>query len=151
MESIKNSIENEVWSTSAGPTKKLINAFRTVDNVALIFSVNESRSFQGFALIQGEPDPNYKKEFFTNDNSTSIQFADNWIVRCEYPFAEMYGLPNNPMNENMPIKQSKNGQELPFKLGNYLCHLIYNYKDPSTKIINELDSITSKAGGGSYQ
>lgn len=69
MESIKNSIENEVWSTSAGPTKKLMNAFRTVDNVILIFSVNESRCFQGFAVILGDPDPNYKKEFFTNDNN----------------------------------------------------------------------------------
>eukprot|EP00349_Pseudokeronopsis_sp_Brazil_P005839 CAMPEP_0202975576 /NCGR_PEP_ID=MMETSP1396-20130829/70183_1 /ASSEMBLY_ACC=CAM_ASM_000872 /TAXON_ID= /ORGANISM="Pseudokeronopsis sp., Strain Brazil" /LENGTH=32 /DNA_ID= /DNA_START= /DNA_END= /DNA_ORIENTATION= len=32
------------------------------------------------------------------------------------------------MNENLPVKQSKNGQELPFKLGNMLCQLLVNYK-----------------------
>jgi hypothetical protein len=45
------------------------------------------------------------------------------------------------MNENMPIKQSKNGQELPFKLGNYVCHLMYNFEDPSKKIHTTLDKM----------
>mmetsp|Transcript_11655 Transcript_11655/g.11580 ORF Transcript_11655/g.11580 Transcript_11655/m.11580 type:complete len:107 (+) Transcript_11655:84-404(+) len=58
-ESVKTSIKHEVWSTSAGPTKKLTNAFKSSDYVVLIFSVNESRSFQGFGLMVGEPDPNY--------------------------------------------------------------------------------------------
>lgn len=30
-ESLKVSIENEVWATTAGPTKKLTNAFKNVD------------------------------------------------------------------------------------------------------------------------
>ena len=44
-DSIQISIENGVWSTSAGPTKKLTNAYKNSDHVILIFSVNESRSF----------------------------------------------------------------------------------------------------------
>jgi len=67
MESIQTSIEHGVWSTSAGPTKKLTNAFKTSDHVILIFSVNESRSFQGFALMEGEPDPNLRSDLFIND------------------------------------------------------------------------------------
>jgi hypothetical protein len=60
LESIQTSIQNEVWATSAGPTKKLYNAFKSVDHVVLFFSVNESRAFQGIALMNGEPDPEYK-------------------------------------------------------------------------------------------
>ena len=45
MDSILTSIEHEVWSTTQGPTTKLQKAFKTSDNVVLIFSVNESRSF----------------------------------------------------------------------------------------------------------
>ena len=59
-DSIQISIEHGVWSTSAGPTKKLTNAFRSSDNVILIFSVNESRSFQGFAIMESEPNPDLK-------------------------------------------------------------------------------------------
>lgn len=44
-DSIRLSIEHSVWSTSSGPTKKLSNAFKSADNVVLIFSVNESRGF----------------------------------------------------------------------------------------------------------
>ena len=52
-------------------------------------------------------------------------------------------MPNNPMNEDLPIKQSKNGQELPFKHGNFLSNLIYNYRSPEcdTKILVTLDKI----------
>ena len=56
-----------MWATSAGPTKKLTNAFKSSDHVVLIFSVNESRSFQGFALMESEPDPNYLPEYFKSD------------------------------------------------------------------------------------
>jgi YT521-B-like domain len=61
-----------VWATSAGPTKKLTNAFKSADYVFLIFSVNESRSFQGFALMESEPDPNYKPEYFMSTEDSPI-------------------------------------------------------------------------------
>jgi hypothetical protein len=61
-----------VWATSPGPTKKLSNAYRNSDHVILIFSVNESRSFQGFALMESEPDPDYKSEFFVAKEGASV-------------------------------------------------------------------------------
>jgi hypothetical protein len=70
-----------VWATSPGPTKKLTNAFKNADHVILIFSVNESRSFQGFALMESEPDVNYKKEYFSSEPNSVIQFAGNFKVR----------------------------------------------------------------------
>jgi hypothetical protein len=71
-ESIQISIDHGVWSTSAGPTKKLTNAYKTADHVILIFSVNESRSYQGFAVMESEPDPNYKSEYFMSTEESPI-------------------------------------------------------------------------------
>ena len=70
-----------MWSTSPGPTKKLTSAFQNSDNVILIFSVNESRSFYGFAMMESEPDPNLMKDLFVSDEASPIQFADNFRVK----------------------------------------------------------------------
>lgn len=127
LQQIEISREHSVWATTPGPTNKLTKAFRLSDQVILIFSVNESRSIQGFALMESEPDPEYKKEFFKNDElllaqaqantqmiqQQTLQFADNfrvrWILSCDYQFKDLEHLPPNPMNDNLPIKQSKNG------------------------------------------
>lgn len=47
------------------------------------------------------------------------------------------------MNEELPIKQSKNGQELPFKLGNFLVNLIYmnSKNDPQSKVFCSLEQL----------
>jgi hypothetical protein len=71
-QSIQTSIDQSVWSTSAGPTKKLKNAYQNADHVILIFSVNESRSYQGFARMESEPDPNYKPELFMSTEESPI-------------------------------------------------------------------------------
>lgn len=58
--------------------------------------------------MESEPDPSIKSDVFVADNSSQIQFADNfkvrWIVSCDFPFSKLMHLPPNPMNENMPIK-----------------------------------------------
>ena len=97
--------------------------------------------------MQSEPDPNYMPEFFVTTEESPIQFADNfkvrWIIQCNQMFNYFDDLPTNPMNEDLPIKQSKNGQELPFKLGNYLCYLLYNSKqsDLQTKVLCPISEI----------
>ena len=87
-ESLEISQKHQVWATSPGPTKKLTNAFKNSDHVILIFSVNESRSFQGFALMESEPDTNYQKEYFQSEEDSPIQFAGNfkvrWIVQGDF-------------------------------------------------------------------
>ena len=45
VENLEISIRNGAWATTSGPSKKLTHGFRTVDNVILIFSVNESSAF----------------------------------------------------------------------------------------------------------
>ena len=64
LENITNSMEHGVWATTHGPTKKLVHAFRTVENVILIFSLTESSSFQGVARMETEPDSKLKPHIF---------------------------------------------------------------------------------------
>lgn len=59
-------------------------------------------------------------------------FKVNWLLKCSYPFRDLDHLPGNPLNENMPIQKSFNGQELPLKLGNYLAHLLLKEGAPSS-------------------
>jgi len=44
-ENINISREYSLWATTSGPTKKLVHAFNTVENVILIYSLTESSSF----------------------------------------------------------------------------------------------------------
>lgn len=89
-ESIETSMKHSVWATTPGPTKKLTNAFKTSDNVILIFSVNESRSLQGVALMESEPSPDYLPEVFKNDANSSVIYSGNfkvkWILTCDFSF-----------------------------------------------------------------
>mmetsp|Transcript_60168 Transcript_60168/g.82688 ORF Transcript_60168/g.82688 Transcript_60168/m.82688 type:complete len:86 (+) Transcript_60168:414-671(+) len=64
LESVLLSIKHNVWSTSLGPTEKLVDAFRRVDNVILFFSVNESGGFQGYARMMANPCASYKPGLF---------------------------------------------------------------------------------------
>jgi hypothetical protein len=54
-QSLIDSLKYGLWRTTNGPKKKLVNAFHLVDNVILIFSINESGGFQGIARMESEP------------------------------------------------------------------------------------------------
>jgi hypothetical protein len=61
-ENLQMSLKEEVWATTLKPTRKLQTHFQKVDNIILIFSVNESSCFQGIARMESRPDPNYKPD-----------------------------------------------------------------------------------------
>lgn len=49
-------------------------------------------------------------------------FNVEWVRRYDLSFKETEGL-FNPLNENKPVKISRDGQELPLPLGLQLCQL----------------------------
>ena len=115
-----------------------MHAFKNSDNVIMMFSLTESSSFQGIARMEGEPDPNYKPEFFQKNkseinnlnyyNNSHLNFQPNfkitWLLKCQYPFRDLDHLPGNPLNDNEPVFKGFNGQEIPARIGNYLSHLM---------------------------
>tara|TARA_B110000285_G_scaffold14021_1_gene13820 strand:- start:949 stop:1194 length:246 start_codon:yes stop_codon:yes gene_type:complete len=45
IENLNVSLQNGAWATTSGPSRKLCYALKSVENVILIFSVNESSCF----------------------------------------------------------------------------------------------------------
>ena len=83
LESVQISQEHGVWATTYGPTRKLTEAFKNKqNNIYLIFSVNESGGYQGYARMMGKPDPKLKPHIFCRDDS-SIPYEDNFPVKWE--------------------------------------------------------------------
>lgn len=52
----------------------------------------------------------------------SNSFNVDWVRRYDLPFRSTEGL-TNPLNENKPVKISRDGQELPSPLGLQLCNM----------------------------
>ena len=109
LESVQLSIEHGVWSTTYGPTRKLETALAQKNNCShyLIFSVNESGGYQGFAKLSGRSDPKLKQNIFKKHNE-SIQYVANFPVEWKtclmlYSFRNLHNFPPNPLNEGRTI------------------------------------------------
>ena len=75
--------------------------------------------------MKGMPDSKYRPDCFVKGKNAPVQYCDNfpleWIVKnIFFHFRNLNNFPPNPLNENKTIMQSKNGQEIPFRQGNYL-------------------------------
>lgn len=109
LKSIEISMEHGVWSTTIGPTRRLAEAYkgRQQSAIYLIFSVNESGGYQGFAKLIGMPNPKFKPQFFQR-TPDSIAYEDNfqikWLTKLMlYPFRNLNYFPLNPYNEDKTI------------------------------------------------
>jgi len=114
------SIENSVWATQRHNEEKLNEALQNAPHVILIFSVNCSGSFQGYAKMLGRVGSSKKAHVF---NGYGRAFDVHWLRLDDLDFAEVSGL-INPWNENKSVKISRDGQELPNSVGRQLCEMI---------------------------
>ena len=146
--SIETSQKEGIWSTTFGPTKKLSDAYKNNAHVVLIFSINESGGYQGFAMMKGAPSPTLKPHLFKRTAQSPIAYQDNFPVEwrakgIHYHFKNLNNFPTNPLNRNteddafLTIMQSKNCQEIPFKHGNYLVQALLQYQDKHRKHANQ--------------
>jgi len=124
-ENIQISQKNQVWATTRSNTTKLVSSFKSSDNVILLFSVNESRHFQGYAKMVSPPTKSMLPHIFGVDASMYLgfNFQVQWLSTQELSFQKVHNVVN-PWNENLPIKISRDCQEVPMGIGNYICSLI---------------------------
>ncbi|CAF1355043.1 unnamed protein product [Rotaria magnacalcarata] len=132
-----------VWSTPPANENKLNRAFRQHRNVILIFSVAESKAFQGFARMSGEArhdsQPiNWVLPPGMSNRAFSGVIHIDWISRRSLPFNQTLHL-FNPWNENKPVKIGRDGQEIEPRCGEALCRLFP--PDPTIDLV----SISRKA------
>nr|GMD09604.1 30-kDa cleavage and polyadenylation specificity factor 30-like [Ipomoea batatas] len=137
-ENLELSAQQGVWATQRSNEAKLNEAFDSVENVFLIFSVNGTKHFQGCAKmttgIGGTANGgNWKHEHGTAHYGRN--FSVKWLKLCELSFQKASHL-RNPYMKNLPVKISRDCQELEASVGQQLASLLYLEPDSELMVCN---------------
>ncbi|XP_057839017.2 uncharacterized protein LOC131049032 isoform X2 [Cryptomeria japonica] len=123
---LEMSIEKGIWATQVMNEPILEEAFHKAERVILIFSVNMSGYFQGYAQMMspvGCKRTNVWSESNSGSNPWGRTFKVKWLRLYNLPFQKTVHL-KNPLNEYKPVKISRDCQELTQEIGEALCSLI---------------------------
>ncbi|XP_065629589.1 30-kDa cleavage and polyadenylation specificity factor 30 [Quercus suber] len=137
-ENLELSVQQGVWATQRSNEAKLNEAFDSTENVILIFSVNRTRHFQGCAKMTSRiggsvGGGNWKYAHGTAHYGRN--FSVKWLKLCELSFHKTRHL-RNPYNENLPVKISRDCQELEPSVGEQLASLLYLEPDSELMAIS---------------
>lgn len=126
-ENIVLSKEKGVWATLPQNQIKLSEAFRSSENVILVFSAKESGKFSGFARLATCVDRSISPVPWVVPAELTLNllkgtFRIDWICRNDLPFTFTTSL-YNPWNCNKPVKIARDGQEVEPRVGEKLCRL----------------------------
>ncbi|XVE48517.1 hypothetical protein DITRI_Ditri01bG0008200 [Diplodiscus trichospermus] len=137
-ENLELSVQQGVWATQKSNEAKLNEAFDSAENVILIFSVNRTRHFQGCAKMTSKiggsvGGGNWK--YAHGSAHYGRNFSVKWLKLCELSFHKTRHL-RNPYNENLPVKISRDCQELEPSIGEQLASLLYLEPDSELMAIS---------------
>ncbi|KAM3266941.1 YTH domain-containing protein 1 [Capsicum annuum] len=125
-ENIQVSVDKGIWATQAMNEDILDEAFHNSNKVILIFSVNMSGYFQGYAQMTS-PVGLRRDQVWSQGNGGRTtwgrSFDVNWLRLSDLPFQRTLHL-KNPWNQYKPVKISRDCQELPPDIGEALCELL---------------------------
>ncbi|KAL7988858.1 hypothetical protein Chor_007777 [Crotalus horridus] len=120
LRNLEISQQKGIWSTTPSNERKLNRAFWESSVVYLVFSVQGSGHFQGFARMSSE----IGREKSQDWGSTGLGgvFKVEWIRKESLPFQFAHHL-LNPWNDNKKVQISRDGQELEPQIGEQLLQL----------------------------
>nr|XP_014346728.1 PREDICTED: probable ATP-dependent RNA helicase YTHDC2 isoform X2 [Latimeria chalumnae] len=120
LRNLEISQQKGIWSTTPSNERKLNRAFWESSVVYLVFSVQGSGHFQGFARMASEIGRERSQEW----GSTGLGgvFRVEWIRKESLPFQFAHHL-LNPWNDNKKVQISRDGQELEPQAGEQLLQL----------------------------
>ncbi|XP_015084820.1 YTH domain-containing protein 1 isoform X2 [Solanum pennellii] len=125
-ENIQLSVNRGIWATQAMNEAILDEAFHNSSKVILIFSVNMSGYFQGYAQMISSVGLRRDQVWSQGNggrNPWGRSFEVNWLRLYDLPFQRTLHL-KNPWNQYKPVKISRDCQELPPDIGEALCELL---------------------------
>lgn len=136
---IHRSIKYEIWCSTEHGNKRLDQAFRESEKngsgpIYLFFSVNGSGHFCGMAQMVTPVDYHA---------SSSVWSQDKWKGQFRVRWLYVKDVPNNQLrhiklenNENKPVTNSRDTQEVPFEKGRQVLKVIHQYRH-STSIFDD--------------
>ncbi|PPR91347.1 hypothetical protein GOBAR_AA29341 [Gossypium barbadense] len=132
-ENLELSVQQGVWATQRSNEAKLNEAFDSAENVILVFSVNRTRHFQGCAKMTSKIGGSVAGGNWKYAHGTA-HYGRNFSL-CELSFHKTRHL-RNPYNENLPVKISRDCQELEPSVGEQLASLLYLEPDSELMAIS---------------
>lgn len=111
-ENIQLSVNKGIWATQAMNETILDDAFNNSSKVILIFSVNMSGYFQGYAQMISAFGLRRDQVWSQGNggrNSWGRSFEVKWLRLCDLPFQRTLHL-KNPWNQYKPVKISRDCQ-----------------------------------------
>ncbi|CRG95713.1 YTH domain-containing protein, putative [Plasmodium gallinaceum] len=111
-----------VWATGKNNTRKFVNLFKENYTIIFLFSVNESGGFQGYAKMITLPIKNlYDNLWGSITKRLGGNFRVQWIKTAKIDFDVFKNMVNS-YNDNLPLKKSRDGTELPLNLATIICN-----------------------------
>ncbi|KAM9167671.1 3'-5' RNA helicase YTHDC2 isoform 2-T2 [Mergus octosetaceus] len=120
LQNLDISQQKGIWSTMPNNERKLNRAFWDSSMVYLIFSVQGSGHFQGFARMSSEIGCEKSQDW--GSAGLGGIFKVEWIRKESIPFQFAHHL-LNPWNDNKKVQISRDGQELEPQVGEQLLQL----------------------------
>lgn len=114
-----------IWATTPKNTLKLLDIYLQVDHLILIFSVNSSRKFYGYARMESLPQEALSTGHFgpMEQRFLSPCFKVYWLNKQVVSFEKFDDI-TNELNDNLPVKISRDGQELSTEAGTKICQVL---------------------------
>ncbi|KAI9675519.1 MAG: hypothetical protein M1829_003323 [Trizodia sp. TS-e1964] len=123
-ENVEKAQEDNIWATQEKNAELFSEAYQTCQHVILIFSINKSTAFQGYARMASAPGtaevPSWSKHLLWK---SSGPFHIEWITIAETKFNRIGHL-KNAYNEHQAVLIGRDGQEIEPHCGADLCALI---------------------------
>ncbi|KAM6301816.1 3'-5' RNA helicase YTHDC2-like isoform 1-T2 [Podargus strigoides] len=120
LQNIDISQQKGIWSTMPSNERKLNRAFWESGMVYLIFFVQGSGHFQGFARMASEIGCEKSQDW--GSAGFGGAFKVEWVRKESIPFSSAHNL-LNPWNDNKKVQISRDGQELEPQVGEQLLQL----------------------------
>ncbi|KAL7815460.1 YT521-B-like domain-containing protein [Trichoderma aethiopicum] len=122
---VEMSQRDGLWITKAKNGSLFASAFAQHKNVYLIFSINKSKAFQGYARMTSAPDGNIPPAKWMNNISweASAPFRIEWLNTRRTEFWRLGDLAN-PLNDGKPVFIGRDGQEYPEQCGRKMVRIL---------------------------
>lgn len=126
---IHRSIKYSIWCSTEHGNKRLDNAFKSQEGkgpMYLFYSVNGSGHFCGMAQMLSMVDYNSSSNVWAQDKWKG-QFKVKWIYVKDVPNAQLRHI-RLENNENKPVTNSRDTQEVPYAQGKAVLKIMHNYR-----------------------